>query len=151
MKRISRILAVVLVMFLAMPMFQSAGHCSGHYDWRDKMKAEKVAFLTTAMDLTPAEAEKFWPLYNNMENERREGRMMRAYKALDEALNAGKPESEIAALLSRYVKALTSSHDVESKYVPIFTKVISVEKVAKLFVGEEEFRRQQINRWNGDK
>ena len=31
---------------------------------RDQIKAMKVAFITTELDLNSAEAEKFWPVYN---------------------------------------------------------------------------------------
>lgn len=67
----------------------------------EKMKTEKIAFLTSAMDLTPAEAEKFWPVYNDMENERRASfkKNMVAFKALDEGLKAGLPEKEISVLV----------------------------------------------------
>ena len=121
--------------------------------WQERMRAERVAYLASAMDLTPAEAEKFWPVYNRMESERRGSflKVLDAYKALDEGLKSGKPEKEISVLLDRYVDAMKNSRGVESRYVPVFTKILSVEKVAKLFVGEEEFRRQQINRWNSDK
>lgn len=117
------------------------------------MKAERVAYLTAAMNLTPAEAEKFWPLYNSMENERRAsfGKVMKAYKALDEGTKAGKTGKEISVLLDNYVNAIKDSRAVESKYVPMFTKILSVEKVAKLFIGEEEFRRQKIGHWNAGK
>ena len=43
---------------------------------------------------------------------------------------------------------MKDSRSVEAKYVPMFTKILSVEKVAKLFIGEEEFRRQKIGHWN---
>ena len=35
---------------------------------REKLKAYKTAFITEKLELTPAEAEKFWPVYNNYEN-----------------------------------------------------------------------------------
>ena len=149
--RTSRFLAIVIALLMSMQM--ASGRCRENGDWKDKMKAEKVAWLTTAMDLTPAEAEKFWPVYNNMENERREafGKVMKAYRALDEALKAGKPEKELSALLNAYVNAMKDSRNVEAKFTPALTKILSVEKVARLFVSEEEFRRQQIHRWRGDK
>ncbi|MCK7539265.1 MAG: hypothetical protein MZV63_54335 [Marinilabiliales bacterium] len=31
----------------------------------EKLTAYKIAFFTQRLDLTPAEAEKFWPLYND--------------------------------------------------------------------------------------
>ena len=31
----------------------------------EKLTAYKIAFFTRNLDLTPAEAEKFWPVYND--------------------------------------------------------------------------------------
>lgn len=123
---------------------------SNKCDWQEKMRTEKIAFLTSAMDLTPAEAEKFWPVYNDMENERRASfkKNMGAFKALDEGLKAGLPEKEISVLVNNYVNAIKLSRAVEAKYTPSFLKILSAEKVGKMFVAEEEFRRQQIGRWN---
>ena len=42
-------------------------------EWKEKIKAEKVAYLTDYMDLTSAEAQKFWPVYNQAESEKMEG------------------------------------------------------------------------------
>ena len=121
----------------------------GKGGWQDKMKAERVAYLTDVMGITSSEAEKFWPVYNEMAAERKSSfeKAMRSFKALNDAVKAGKPEAEISVLLNNYLKANAASRAVELKYVPRFNKILSVEKVAKLFVGEEEFRRQQIHRW----
>jgi hypothetical protein len=34
---------------------------------REQIKAMKVAFITTELDLNSSEAEKFWPIYNAFE------------------------------------------------------------------------------------
>lgn len=147
------IIAAIAVFFSISMSFNASAGCHGDNGWQERMKAERVAYLTAAMNLTPAEAEKFWPVYNNMENERREsfGKVMKAYRALDEGVKAGKAEKEISVLLNAYMTAVKNSRAVESKYVPMFTKILSVEKVAKLFIGEEEFRRQKIGHWNAGK
>ena len=147
------IIAAIAVLFSISMSFNASAGCHGDNGWQERMKAERVAYLTTAMNLTPAEAEKFWPVYNNMENERRAsfGKVMKAYRALDEGIKAGKTEKEISVLLNAYMTAVKNSRAVESKYVPMFTKILSVEKVAKLFIGEEEFRRQKIGHWNAGK
>ena len=36
---------------------------------REQIKAMKVAFITTELDLNSSEAEKFWPIYNAFEDE----------------------------------------------------------------------------------
>ena len=30
----------------------------------EKVEAQKIAFITNALNLTPEESQKFWPLYN---------------------------------------------------------------------------------------
>ena len=114
------------------------------------MKAEKIAFLTDAMDLTPAEAEKFWPIYNRSEAERRDSfrKMMEAYRALENGIKSGKDEKEIANLMDRYLKAQKAGDDIDEKYVDEYRKILSNKKIAKLFIGEENFRRLQIHKLN---
>ena len=151
MKRFSKYLIVVVLALFSLTRTAVSAHQEG--DWQEKMKAERVAFLTTAMELTPAEAEKFWPVYNSMEAERRAsfGKVMRAYKALSDGVAAGKTEKELEVLVNDYTTANKNSHSIEAKYTPQLVKVLSVSKVAKLFVAEEEFRRQQIGRWSSNK
>lgn len=151
MKRFSKYLIVVVLALFSLTRTAVFAHQEG--DWQEKMKAERVAFLTTAMELTPAEAEKFWPVYNSMETERRAsfGKVMRAYKALSDGVAAGKTDKELEVLVNDYTTANKNSHSIEAKYTPQLVKVLSVSKVAKLFVAEEEFRRQQIGRWSSNK
>lgn len=35
------------------------------------MEGRKIAYITDAMELTSAEAEKFWPVYNKCECEKK--------------------------------------------------------------------------------
>lgn len=151
MKRFSKYLIVVVLALFSLTRTAVSAHQEG--DWQEKMKAERVAFLTTAMELTPAEAEKFWPVYNSMEAERRAsfGKVMRAYKALSDGVAAGKTDKELEVLVNDYTTANKNSHSIEAKYTPQLVKVLSISKVAKLFVAEEEFRRQQIGRWSSNK
>lgn len=52
----------VLLYFLAVPIFAQGDHKSS-YD-KEKLESAKVAFITRRIDLTPDQAEKFWPLYH---------------------------------------------------------------------------------------
>lgn len=151
MKRFSKYFIVAVLALFSLARTAAFAHQEG--DWREKMRAERVAFLTTAMELTPAEAEKFWPVYNSMEAERRAsfGKVMRAYKALSDGVAAGKTDKELEVLVNDYTTANKNSHSIEAKYTPQLIKILSVSKVAKLFVAEEEFRRQQIGRWSSSR
>lgn len=154
MKKTIEIIIVSVIAFFSMTLCAFAeNHCGYDRDTHDRMKAERVAFLTAEMDLTPSEAEKFWPVYNDMEKERRMSfhKVISSYGALDEGIKNGKSEKEISALLDAYVEAMKASRGIEAKYVPVFSKIVPVEKVAKMFIGEEKFRRMQINKWNDKK
>ena len=119
-------------------------------DWHERWKAEKIAYLTDAMDLTSAEAERFWPVYNRCEREKRNSFkvVLDAYKALDEAIKAGKNDDEINSLLDKYIESQICGKDIDSKYIVEYRKILPGKKVAKLYVAEESFRRQQIHRLN---
>ena len=50
------------------------------------------------------------------------------------------------SLLDKYLEALESGKTIDAKYVSEYRKFLSSKKVAKLFIAEEAFRRQQIHR-----
>ena len=113
-------------------------------NWQDKVRAERVAFLTTELDLSEAEAQDFWPVYNAVQKERRDAfkAVHSAAKALSNALKKG--EGDTAALLEAYLKAHEQTTALERSSVERFKKVLPIEKVAKLSLAEEKFRHRQI-------
>lgn len=89
---------------------------------QNRLQAYKIAFLTEKMDLSPAEAQKFWPIYNRYESEMREVRMdSRQHK-----------ESEI--------KIEERILNIRKKYNQEFTNTLSAEKANTFFQAEKEFR-----------
>ena len=140
----------IIVLALAGVQAASAQEQGQRKDWRNRIKAEKIAYLTDAMDLTPAEAEKFWPLYNRAESETRQcwKLIMDAYKALEASIDAGKDDKEISALLDKYLEAQEASNGIERKYTTEYRKILSNDKIARLYIGEENFRIEQIHKLN---
>ena len=109
---------------------------------------EKIAFLTTELDLSTKEAQEFWPVYNEYmkEIENAQKTIYVNYKALNEAIKEAKPEKEVAECLDKYLKAQEDKAELTTESVKKFRKVLSEDKVAKLYLAEEKFRRNQINR-----
>lgn len=120
-------------------------------DWKKKMMSEKVAFFTVELDLTPAEAQKFWPVYNQIDKEKDEANaaVFMSYIELEKAIKEKKTEKEISNLLDKYIDALDMQGEINTKADEKYRKVLPVAKVAKLYVSEEEFRRQYIRRLRG--
>lgn len=138
--------------FIAAMMLALTGTASASTSWTDnwkeKMMSEKIAFLTIELGITPEEAQAFWPVYNEINKERDEAmhNVFKTYKALENAVEAGKSEKEVSSLLDKYLDALDAQREVESKAAGRYRKVLSEDKVAKLYIGEEKFRRQHIRR-----
>ena len=138
MKKIISLVGVALVLTLTASA-QKKGE-----NWQEKVRAERVAFLTTELDLSEAEAQDFWPVYNAVQKERRDAfkAVHSAAKALSNALKKG--EGDTAALLEAYLKAHEQTTALERSSVERFKKVLPIEKVAKLTLAEEKFRHRQI-------
>ena len=147
MKRIAIIAASLLICVAGYA--QNEAKCKE--DWKQKMMSEKIAFLTMELNLTPEEAQVFWPVYNseNKEADKAIGNTISCYRALAKALEEGKTEGEISKLLDNYLKAQEEQKNVASKAAAQYKKVLPVEKVAKLYIAEEKFRRQHIRRLHG--
>jgi hypothetical protein len=140
---------LILSFFLSTLLFTSANAGNNSQgDWKQRIMSEKIAFLTMELGITPKEAQAFWPVYNQVEQERDEAvrKVFQTFKEMEDAVAAGKSEKEVSKLLNNYLDALEKQGDIESKAAEKYAKVLPMEKVAKLYVGEEKFRRQQIRR-----
>ena len=120
-------------------------------DWKQKMMSEKIAFLTNEMQITPEEAQSFWPVYNQLFTDKDEAlkNVFKTFRELEEAIENGKSEKEIKRLLAAYLEAEQRQRDTDSQVAEQIGKVLPVEKTARFFIAEEKFRRQQIHRLHG--
>lgn len=140
---------IILSLFLSALVLTSAhADTNSQGDWKQRIMSEKIAFLTMEMGITPEEAQAFWPVYNQVDKERDEAvrKVFQSFKALEDAVSAGKSEKEISKLLDAYQDALKQQANIESQASAKYEKVLSVKKLAKLYVGEEKFRRLQVRR-----
>lgn len=144
MKKITKILVVLA----AMVCMGVSANASIAEDWKEKLMAEKIAFLTLEVGLTPEEAQVFWPVYNQVEKEKDEAmfNVIRTYKDMNKAIEEKKSAKEVSALLDKYLEAQKKVNEIENGIAAKYKAVLPVEKVAKLYVAEEKFRRNQIRK-----
>ncbi len=143
-KIISVVCALVLVSVVA---FAQDKKQKDPEKWREKVRAEQVAMITSELDLTEAEAQAFWPVYNEVQKQRRE-----AFQASGEAfkaLNEGVDGPDVNNLLNNYLDAKKKCEDLETEALIRYKKVLPVQKVAQLVMAEEKFRHQQIGKLGG--
>lgn len=93
---------------------------------KDQIEALRIAFISQQLNLTPEEAQRFWPVYN-------------AYRA----------ESEV--LLRNYPSPLTADQqldfeqkklDLKRRYKPQFENALGKEKLNELYNLERKFQEK---------
>ncbi|MBR4775403.1 MAG: hypothetical protein IK008_04845 [Bacteroidales bacterium] len=114
--------------------------------WQERVRIEQISYISSELNLTQEEAQTFWPVFNDVQNKSHE-----AFKASSEAFRALQEadDSNVAERLDAYVKAKNQANKVNEEAVEQYKKVLPVEKVAKLLVAEENFRRNQIGKLGG--
>lgn len=121
-------------------------------NWQEKMMSEKIAFITMELQLTPEEAQVFWPVYNqiNQKNKEAQKAMSKAYRAMVKAMEEGTvSDKELNALLDDYLAAKQAHKEAGKGDADQYRKVLPAKKVAKLYVAEENFRRHHIRNFKG--
>lgn len=117
-----------------------------HKMWQERLQSEKIAFLTNEMSLTPKEAQVFWPIYNQAQEEERKAleASFRTFGELDKAIKSGKTGKDLEPLLRAYAESQDRG-DAPAKYLKEYLKILPAEKVAKLYLAEEKFRQSKIH------
>lgn len=117
---------------------------------REQIKALKVAFLTTELDLTPDEAEKFWPLYNTFDDKQFELRhqKMKAYmQRMDDGALDKMTEKEASAFLAQMENTEEDLFLLRKKFIASLKGVLPSTKIIKLRKSEEDFNRKLLHQY----
>lgn len=142
-----RILILSVMFGFAAAAFAQPGD-KEHEDRWEKFRSEKVAFLTNYLELTPAEAQKFWPVYNQLEKERWEAQKTR--KELEEKVQeAGESmtDNQIKQLTREFAGSLKKEANMAADYNEKFLDILPSGKVLKLYKAENEFRMHMIKKF----
>ncbi len=122
---------VLFVALLTVTCTAFAGH--GYYRQNngqnpgDKIEALRIAYITQQLNLTPEEAQKFWPVYNSYKNDLQT--MRKNFKGAD--LTAEQQ-------LDLEQKKL----DLKKKYKPQFETALGTEKLNQLYNLERKFQEK---------
>lgn len=132
MKTLIWIIACLFIGFQAMAQPSPEQH--------QRVRSMKIAFLTDRIGLTPDEAQKFWPLYKQFEEDQRK---------LREKQQNHKPLSDMSN--QEYERFVASFLDSEEQFARIrrtfFTKLepfLSAKKRALLIKAEGDFNRKLV-------
>ena len=113
---------------------------------QDKIKAYKIAFLTEKLDLTSKEAEKFWPIYNEMsekiEKFRKEARKDMMKQVKDAGGVEAITEEQSWAIVKRNMEMQKTMIAFEESMIEKLKEVLPNKKILKLQIAEREFKKE---------
>jgi len=144
MKTHKNILSLFIAIFIiAIPFYGFAQKGESNKQERKKMiESQKIAFITQKMDLTPKEAQKFWPYYN--EYKANKDSLMSLFHK--ECMYGKKDFSQLSDKQAEKLADMQIIHaqqmlDLRKKYHQKFKSVLPAKKVLKLYNAEKEFRK----------
>lgn len=126
------LLAVVVVISFAQLQAQGGN---------EKIEQLKIAFITKRLQLSTDEAQKFWPVYNQYEAEKKQLfkstiATTKEFKSDGEFTNA-----EAEQVINKHIEFKTKDLELIKKYIVEFKKILPDTKVAKLVTAEEQFKK----------
>lgn len=113
---------------------------------RKEFDAQKVAFFTRELDLSPSEAAVFWPLYNEMQKKSWdvEGEMRKGYRELRDAKNL--KESDYKEAIGKLLASEMRLQKLKEEYYQRMLLVLPASKIWKLGEAERKFHRQLFDK-----
>lgn len=130
------ILLYLLLLFLAMPAWAQKGGKSYN---KAKLESAKVAFITKRLDLSPNQAEKFWPLYNqHYENKKK---LMRGIYGLVRTGDEEITNSKARELIDKKFEIEQEILDLEKAFLKEIIQVISPVQALKLGEVNRDFTK----------
>lgn len=136
-----RVCLVVLMIGFSLSVFAQAGKLSD--EKRKEFEAQKIAFFTQEMELTPEEAAMFWPLYNEMQQKLRvENDKIRNLTCKKDKDTPVATEEQAKKNLKTVLDAEQALCDIKKEYTDKLLKVLSAKKVWMMIEAEQKFRHQ---------
>lgn len=107
----------------------------------ERFEEEKIAFFTEKLNLSEAEAEEFWPVFNDLHNRRMkinqdEKSLLDYYSTNAQYMS----DEEVSETVKKYLDLQKQRRTLESEYHDKLVGVLGERKVMTLYSLEREFR-----------
>ncbi len=113
---------------------------------REKIHAQKIAFISTEVDLTPEEAQVFWPVYNQYEAEIESARKTRRKYMRELRKSEDLTDERAYELFELIFNSEKKESDTRLSYLKKFSDLIGKKKAAAVFIAEEKFKRELLKK-----
>jgi hypothetical protein len=111
-------------------------------DRKNRMESYRIAYITEKLDLTPDEAQRFWPIYNQFRDELKKiHKDTKGQKAIADMTDS-EAENAISGNFEREEKVAS----LKKEYVKKLKGIIAPKKIAQLQQVEQDFKKEVLER-----
>jgi protein-disulfide isomerase len=109
---------------------------------REKIDELRAAFISKKLELPKEESDKFWPVYNEFQDKQKalKKQLRMAYRKLPEDFS----EKEAEYIIDLENKTKLAEAELSKSYSDKLKVLIGQQKMVKLHLAEEEFKREVI-------
>lgn len=134
-----RIIILLLSFVLLIPAFAQDEEQPKDAKAKEKIIAARIAYITEKLNLTPAEAEKFWPIYNEFDQKRKDLKVEAKDLRNKPDPAKSKEENDKNAIAQQH-QLRQRELDLERDYSKRLLDVVAAQKVRALPKTEKDFR-----------
>ncbi len=143
---------IVTVLVLMLSVHLSFAQDGNKKEQEEKIRAQKIAFFTDKIGLTPGEAQDFWPIYNSYWNKKNSiiadrKKTMTDFMAKSEQLS----KKEMINYANKYINYEMQLAKLLEEYHLKFKQILPIEKVMKIYLADYEFKTYLLKKIRGDK
>ena len=135
------VITLLLFIFVSSSSFAQERNGEGREKMRSRIEAQKISYITQKLDLSPKEAQQFWPLYNELEKKKHDIRVRS--KILFKKLYRGKdsiPEEELLKISDNLIDLRLENVQLEKSYHIEYKKILPAKKILDLYHTEKQFQ-----------
>lgn len=138
-------LSFLILTFVFISGFANAQPGDVRANKKEKIEQLKIAFITKELELTTDEAEKFWPIYNEMsdklhEKKKDERKLQKELKDNFDTLSDEDIKSKSQTILDNDIQQA----ELKKEYHEKIAGVIGYKKATKLLSLEQQFKRELL-------
>lgn len=109
----------------------------------EEFRAKQEAFITKKAELTKEEAIKFFPLFFELQDKKRELND-KVWKAIKEGKNPNTTEAQYENIINSVLDTRIQSNELEKEYYKRFKTVLPAKKIYKVQYAEMRFHRELL-------
>lgn len=140
----------IIPLVLLLSSFSFYAQSSSSKSKKEQIQSMKVAFITSELNLSTKEAQRFWPVYNSFDDKQyeiRHDKMTLCKVQLTDAAISNLSDKEAASLLDKMENYEDDLYALRKKYSKDLREILSPTKILLLRKAEDDFNRKLLHQY----